>query len=99
MIITKFEDNEKITFNLVGRLDTTTAPKLQPELIESFSKFDVVRVDLKELTYLSSAGIRVIVSAEKIARSSDKKLILSNVNKDIFEILEMTGFTELLNFE
>lgn len=99
MIINKDQAGEKLTLSLDGRLDTTTAPQLQEQLIPEFDKVKYIQLDFARLTYVSSAGLRVLLIGEKTAKAKDGKMILVNVSADIKEIFEMTGFSEILTIE
>ncbi len=94
--ITKNTAGEKTELKLSGRLDTTTAPQLEAavkELPEAISAFSL---DFSELEYLSSAGLRVILAAQKMMNSRNGKMEVRNVNETIMEIFEVTGFTDVL---
>ncbi len=85
-------------FALDGRLDTTTAPELEKELKASLDGVTALTLDLLKLEYISSAGLRVLLSAQKIMnRQGSMKLI--HVNETIMEIFEVTGFSEILTIE
>jgi anti-anti-sigma factor len=99
MTINKSDENGVVTLLLDGRLDTTTAPKLQEILIPSFADFSEVRLDFDKLVYVSSAGLRVLIMGEKKAKSIDKTMKIINVSDDIMEIFDMTGFTDILTIE
>ena len=93
MEISKIIDGEKLSVRLSGRLDTTTAPQLEAELRRSVN-------GIKKLTleYISSAGLRVLLAAQKVMnRQGEMKL--TGVNADIMEIFEITGFSEILTIE
>ena len=99
MTITKTRGGEALTLALAGRLDTTTAPELEAELKESLTA-DVTGLvlDIKELTYLSSAGLRVILTAQK-RMNKQGKMTVRNVCDTIMEVFEVTGFTDILTIE
>jgi anti-anti-sigma factor len=97
--INKTQTTEKTTLTLSGRLDTTTAPKLQEELIPEFDTAKHVELDFAELAYVSSAGLRVLLMGEKTAKAKGGKLTLVNVSAEIMEVFEMTGFADILNIE
>ena len=88
----------KALFALVGRLDTTTAPELEKELKASLDGVSELTLDLKELEYISSAGLRVLLAAQKIVLKQGS-MVLKNVNETIMEILEVTGFSDILTIE
>ncbi|QIB69324.1 STAS domain-containing protein [Aminipila butyrica] len=94
----KIEDN-RLTVLIEGRIDTTTAPQLEGELrqIVTDEVIDLI-FDFSKVEYMSSAGIRVIMSAEKIMRRQGA-MTLIHVNEDIMEILEMTGLIDILTVQ
>jgi len=96
MEIVKSESGGKVIFTLTGRLDTTTAPQLQEGLIPTFDDGVCVELDFANLTYVSSAGLRVLLLGEKTAKSKGGVLTLVNVSAEIREVFEMTGFTDIL---
>lgn len=96
MNINKTVLGEKINLVLEGRLDTTTAPQLQSALIPEFDQAKEVELDFKDLAYISSAGLRVLLMGEKTAKAKGGKFILINVSDEIMEVFEMTGFAEIL---
>jgi anti-anti-sigma factor len=99
MIITKNQDGEKLVIALEGRLDTTTAPELQEQLIPEFDTVKHIQLDFKQLVYVSSAGLRVLLLGEKTAKAKTGRMSLVNVSPEIQEIFEMTGFSEVLAIE
>ncbi|MDR2590607.1 MAG: STAS domain-containing protein [Oscillospiraceae bacterium] len=100
MTIDKKTEDGRLTLKLTGRLDTTTAPELQKIITSVFNETNEVVLDFAELTYISSAGLRVLLIGQKAATSRESgKMILTNVLEEVMEILEMTGFDELLDIE
>jgi anti-anti-sigma factor len=99
MTITKNNVDEKLIISLGGRLDTTTAPQLQGELIPDFDSVKYIQIDFKELDYVSSAGLRVLLMGEKTAKAKGGKMTLVNVSAEIQEVFEMTGFSDVLTIE
>ena len=99
MTINMNRDGDALTVELEGRLDTTTAPKLEAELRPAL-KDGVAElfIDLKALDYVSSAGLRVLLSAQKIMNKQGE-MTVRNVNDDVMEVFEVTGFVDLLNIE
>ena len=85
------------TLALAGRLDTVTAPQLQEALIPEFDGADEVVLDFTELVYISSAGLRVLLLGEKTAKAKGAKMTIKGVCPEVSEVLEMTGFTSMLN--
>ncbi len=98
MEIIKNVDTDKVTLALKGRLDTTTAPSLESVVGESTEAAKELIIDCKELEYISSAGLRVLLSAHK-AMTSHGKLVIKNVCDDIMEVFEITGFSDILCIE
>ncbi|MDR2743224.1 MAG: STAS domain-containing protein [Treponema sp.] len=99
MTITKDQAGEKLTISLEGRLDTTTAPELQEQFIPEFDKVKHIQLDFKQLIYVSSAGLRVLLLGEKTAKAKGGTMSIINVSSEIQEIFEMTGFSEVLTIE
>ena len=96
--ITKKIENKKALFALEGRLDTVTAPQLEKELEESTRDLDELTLNFEKLDYISSAGLRLLLSAQK--RMNDRgEMKLTGVNETIREIFEITGFSEILTIE
>lgn len=83
---------------LEGRLDTTTAPQLEAEIKDSINGITDLDVDFSDLSYISSAGLRVLLSAQKIMNKQGKMTIY-NANADIMDVFEVTGFIDILNVE
>ena len=87
-----------LTVSLEGRLDTVTAPQLDASLRESMDGMKELILDLRDLEYISSAGLRVLLSAQKaMAKNGSMKLI--NVGDILMEIFEVTGFADILTIE
>lgn len=98
MTLTKIQSGTGLTIMLEGRLDTTTAPQLEAELKNSIEGIECLILDMKELVYLSSAGLRVILGAQK-QMNKQGKLFVRHVNDTIMEVFEVTGFTDILTIE
>jgi len=98
MTIEKIAEGNKLTIALSGRLDTTTAPKLETELKQNISGVKELVLDLAALEYLSSAGLRVLLSAQKVMNRQGC-MVVRNVNEVIMEIFEVTGFVDVLTIE
>ena len=96
--INKTIENGKAVFNLEDRLDMITAPMLEEQLLASLNGVKELILDFKDLVYISSAGIRVLLTAqEELGQQGEMKVI--NVNEMIRGILEMTGITSLMPVE
>ena len=87
-----------LTVALIGRLDTTTAPELEKELKASLDGVTELTFDLAALEYISSAGLRVLLSAQK-TMNRQGTMKLTHVNETIMEIFEVTGFSDILTVE
>lgn len=98
MKIEKDRKDQELTLTLIGRLDTTTAPMLEQELQQSWNNISTLILDLKELDYISSAGLRVILTAQKqMLKQGSMKL--RNLNENVREVFEMTGFADIMTIE
>ena len=86
---------EAITFEIVGRLDTSTAPSLEKTINEHISETNKIVLDLKGLEYISSAGLRVLLGAQKKMQEVGG-MVLKNVSENVMEIFEITGFADIL---
>ena len=98
MDIIKTKNDSKLNVALTGRLDTTTAPALEAELNASFDGLEVLTLDFAKLEYISSAGLRVLLAAQKIMNKQGS-MTVCNVNSDIMEVFEITGFSDILTIE
>ena len=98
MNIIKNKDGSKLTLALEGRLDTTTAPQLEGELKEALDGVTALELDFQQLEYLSSAGLRVLLAAQKVMNRQGK-MTLHHVNETIREVFEVTGFIDILTIE
>lgn len=98
MTIEKTLDGSELTVCLTGRLDTTTAPQLEAELKHDISGVEKLVFDFKALEYLSSAGLRVLLAAQKLMNKQGT-MVIRNVNETIADIFEVTGFSEILTVE
>jgi len=97
MEIIKNKNGNELNVALKGRLDTSTAPQLEAELGTLDSVNNLV-FDFKELEYVSSAGLRVLLAAQKIMNKQGE-MILNNVNESIKEVFEITGFSEIFKVQ
>ena len=96
--ISKEQDAGKLSVLLEGRLDTTTAPELEDALKQSLTDVSELVLDFAGLEYISSAGLRVLLSAQKLMNRQGSMKIL-HVNDVIAEIFEVTGFCDILTIE
>ncbi len=98
MKINKTVNGTELNIALEGRLDTTTAPELETELKNSLEGITDMKLDLEKLEYISSAGLRVLLSAQK-TMNKQGFMSLRHVGDVIMEIFEVTGFTDILTIE
>jgi len=98
MTIEKTLHTAELTITLTGRLDTTTAPQLENELKESLPGVEHLVLDFAALDYLSSAGLRVLLAAQKIMNKQGD-MVVRNVNETINEVFDVTGFCDILTIE
>ncbi len=98
MTISKTQEGKNLTLALEGRLDTMTAPELEAELNVSLKDAESLTLDFSKLEYISSAGLRVLLSAHK-AMSGKEGMKVTNVNEIVREVFEVTGFADILTIE
>ncbi len=98
MEITKTVQENFANLSLTGRLDTITAPELESELKELLPGVKELVLDFEKLEYISSAGLRVLLSAQKIM-SKQGEMRITHVNETIMEIFEVTGFSDILTIQ
>lgn len=98
MTITKSQNGSSLTVALEGRLDTTTAPELEKELKDSLNDVTELILDFAKLDYISSAGLRVLLSAHK-TMASKGAMKVTHVNEIVQEVFEVTGFSDILTIE
>ena len=98
MTIEKKLDGSKMTVAIKGRLDTTTAPQLEAELRSGLDGITDLVFDFTSLEYISSAGLRVLLSTQK-TMNRQGTMVVRNVNADVMEVLEVTGFVDILTIE
>ncbi len=98
MTIQKKVDGEKLALSISGRLDTITAPQLEDELKASLPGIVELEINLEGLEYISSAGLRVLLAAQKVMNRQGT-MVIQGANEDIMEIFEVTGFIDILNIE
>ena len=98
MEIKKTLEGEKLTVAISGRLDTATAPELEEALKESMDGISELVIDFTETEYISSAGLRVLLSAQK-TMNKQGSMVVTGVNDVIMEIFEVTGFVDILDIQ
>ncbi|WP_293971563.1 STAS domain-containing protein [uncultured Ruminococcus sp.] len=93
-------NNSKLFISLSGRLDTITSPQLEDEINSiSLDKIEIIILDVKELEYISSAGLRLVLKVYKKMTAQGGQLKLINVNDMIMDIFDMTGMSDFLDIE
>ena len=98
MTIEQKKNGNALVLALEGRLDTTTAPQLEAALKEALPGVEALTFDLAKLEYISSAGLRVLLSAQK-AMNKQGTMKVTHANEMILEIFEVTGFSDILTIE
>lgn len=98
MTINQKQENSRLTISIDGRLDTTTSPELSKVLDASIEGVTELIFDLTRLEYISSSGLRVLLSAQK-AMNSRGTMVVKNVSEMVMEVFDITGFTDILTFE
>ena len=99
MDIKKSIESGKAVFKISGKVDTLTAPTLEKELDEVFDTVEALEFDLENLTYISSAGLRVLLTAHNVMEDKDGEMKVINVHPDVMEIFEITGFDSILELD
>ena len=98
MTISKELNGKTLTISVEGRLDTITSPELETELKSSLDGVTELIMDFEKLEYISSAGLRVLLSAQKTMNNQGSMKVI-NVNDTVMEIFEVTGFVDVLTIE
>ena len=98
MNIIKTKEGSTLNLALEGRLDTTTAPQLEAALHGAMEGVTELNMDFEKLEYLSSAGLRVILAAQK-TMNKQGRMVIRHVNETIQEVFEVTGFVDILTIE
>lgn len=98
MNITKILDKDKLTIKLKGKLDRNTAPELEKELKKDLPTITKLVLDFDELNYISSVGLRVVISTQKIMKKQGK-MVIENVNDLIMEVLDSAMFVNILTIK
>ena len=96
--ITNEENGKEITLILEGKVDTTTSPALSEEVEPLMEAYDTIIFDLKDVLYVSSAGLRVFLDTDTKMIDTNKTVKFKNIPDSVMEIFDMTGFVGILNF-
>lgn len=99
MNITSTAKEKELTIALEGRLDTTSAPQLEKELGAALDGVENLILEFENLRYISSAGLRVLLGAQKKMNAQKGTMVIRHANEMIMEVFEVTGFLDILNVE
>ena len=98
MTIQKELSNDLLIVRIEGRLDTTTAPQLEESLKESMPTVPRLELNFEKLDYISSAGLRVLLSAQKVMNKRGG-MVVRGANENVMEVFDVTGFSDILTIE
>ncbi len=98
MEITKTTNGTALTLTVTGRIDTTTAPQLEAELRTAVSGITELYLDFAGVEYISSAGLRVLLAAQKVMNRQGK-MVVQHVNEAVMDVFDVTGFVDILTIE
>ena len=98
MNITVEKNGNKLEMAVSGRVDTTTAPELEKKIMDNIDGITELIFDFKDLSYTSSAGLRVILKAQK-QMNKQGEMKIRNVTDEVMDIFDVTGFSDILTFE
>ncbi len=99
MEIIKTKNGMTLEVKVLGRLDTNTAPELDDNIKKDIDNVEKIELDLKELDYISSAGLRTVLVIHKTMSAKKGKLVIKNIKDEVMEVFDMTGFSSFLNIE
>lgn len=99
MNIEKNYDNKELTLTVEGRIDTITSKELEEGITAEIDNFDSLILDFADLEYISSAGLRVLISTQKKLKADNIPMTIKNVNDSVREIFRMSGFDKILKIE
>ena len=99
MDLMKNYNDKELTIEVGQKIDTSTAPDFQNEIMDEMGKFDSLTLDFKNLEYISSAGMRVLVLVQKELHPQNIPFTIINVNDAIIDIFKMAGFDKILNIQ
>ena len=99
MDISKNYNGKELTLAIDGRIDTITSQDLEKQINDEMGKFDSLILDFNDLEYISSAGLRVLIAAQKKLKQDNVPMSIKNVNDAIREIFRMSGFDKILKIK
>lgn len=92
-------ENTKLAASIEGRVDTVTAPQIETEVVSKLDGINELELDLGNMSYISSAGLRVLLACQKKMNAVGGKMLVRNPNEMVMEIFEVTGFADIFTFE
>lgn len=99
MKISEKYNEKELIITVEGRIDTVTSQELNNEINDEFGNFESLTLDLTDLEYISSAGLRVLITTQKKLKANDIPFVIKNVNDTVNEIFRMSGFDKILKIE
>ena len=99
MEITILQENDTVTVNIEGRLDTVTAPELENAVKPNIGKSAVMVFNCENIQYVSSAGLRVVLSTYKLVAAAGGRFIVKNLNPEVKSVFDLTGFSRVLEIQ
>lgn len=96
MTVEKEKNADTLTVRIQGSVDANTSDSLRSEIIDELDDVSIVNFDMKEMDYISSAGLRVVLEVYQTLEEKDGKIILENVRDELKDIFELTGFMEMI---
>ncbi len=99
MQVTEKKGENSLILEVSGQVDTVTAPELQTAILTAFQKTTNVYLNLSDVAYMSSAGLRALLIGQKTAASKGGKLIIQNVQEPVMQVFNMSGFSKVLTIE
>jgi anti-sigma B factor antagonist len=99
LTITKKQEGSTLTIFVGGRIDTATSPQLDTEAKASIEGISKLILDIGKVSYISSSGLRVLLSLHKAMDANGGKLIVSKPTEMVLEVFDVTGFADMLNIE
>ena len=96
--IQKKTEGTKLIVTVIGRIDSVTAPELESDIKASVENVTNLEIDFEKVEYISSAGLRVLLSAQKVMNKQGQMIVL-NANDEIKEVFDITGFTDILTIQ
>ncbi|MBO6141269.1 MAG: STAS domain-containing protein [Ruminococcus sp.] len=97
MNVTMTHNDSELTVAIEGRLDTLTAPELEEQLEPELDEAEKLTFDMEGLEYISSAGLRVLLTAVHVMQDKGEEVYVKNVRPEVLDVFEVTGFSDFLN--